>query len=153
MAIYTIQLKRGKASSWATLNPVLQPGEPGYEIDTGKLKIGNGVDEWFDLKYLGDDKDLVLTAKTHYDFPEIGESDVIYKASEEKQLYQWNDELTQYELLVSNQFVTYEQMNTVINQSIKELSLEDYATKAYALDLFGKMIPLTHEEIIEICNK
>lgn len=153
MAIYTIQLKRGKASSWATLNPVLQPGEPGYEIDTGKLKIGNGVDEWLDLKYLGDDKDLVLTAKTYYDFPEIGESDVIYKASEEKQLYQWNDELAKYELLVSNQFVTYEQMNTVINQSIKELSLEDYATKAYALDLFGKMIPLTHEEIIEICNK
>jgi hypothetical protein len=68
-------------------------------------------------------------------------------------LYQWNDELAKYELLVSNQFVTYEQMNTVINQSIQELSLEEYATKAYALDLFGKMVPLTHEEIIEICNK
>ena len=40
-----------------------------------------------------------------------------------------------------------------LNQSIKELSLEDYATKAYAQDLFGKMIPLSHEEIIEICNK
>ena len=153
MAIYTIQLKRGKSSSWATLNPVLQPGEPGFEIDTGKLKIGNGVTEWLDLEYLGDDKDLVLSTKTHYDFPEIGESDVIYKASEEKQLYQWNDELAKYELLVSNQFVTYEQMNTVINQSIQELSLEEYATKAYALDLFGKMVPLTHEEIIEICNK
>ena len=153
MATYTIQLKRGRASSWATLNPVLQPGEPGYEIDTGKLKIGNGVDEWLDLKYLGDDKDLVLTAKTHYDFPAIGESDVIYKASEEKQLYQWNDELVDYELLTNSNFVTFEQMTTAIEHSIKELSLEDYATKAYAQDLFGKMIPLSHEEIIEICNK
>lgn len=153
MAIYTIQLKRGQSSSWATLNPILQPGEPGFELDTGKLKIGNGVDEWLDLKYLGDDKDLVLTAKTHYDFPAIGESNVIYKASEEKQLYQWNDDLADYELLVSNDFVTYEQMNTVINQSIKELSLEDYATKAYTLDLFEKMIPLSREEIVEICDK
>jgi hypothetical protein len=95
----------------------------------------------------------VLTAKTHYDFPAIGESNVIYKASEEKQLYQWNDDLADYELLVSNDFVTYEQMNTVINQSIKELSLEDYATKAYTLDLFEKMIPLSREEIVEICDK
>lgn len=95
----------------------------------------------------------MLTAKTHYDFPTIGESDVIYKASEEKQLYQWNDDLADYELLVRNDFVTYEQMTNVIDQSIKELSLEDYATKAYAQDLFGKMVPLSHEEIIEICNK
>ena len=153
MATYTIQLKRGQSKSWTTLNPVLQPGEPGFEIDTGKLKIGNGVDEWVNLKYVNDEKDLILSADTFADFPEIGESDVIYKASKEKQLYQWNDEIKEYELLVRSDYVTYEQMNTVINQSISELSLEDYATKAYALDLFGQMIPLSHEEIIEICNK
>lgn len=136
-----------------TLNPVLQPGEPGFEIDTGKLKIGNGVDEWINLKYVNDEKDLILNADTLADFPEIGETDVIYKASKEKQLYQWNDETKEYELLVRSDYVTYEQMNTVINQSINELSLDDYATKAYALDLFGHMIPLSHEEIVEICNK
>ena len=53
MAIYTIKLKRGKAESWILQNPVLQPGEPGFEIDTGKLKIGNGVDQWIDLDYVG----------------------------------------------------------------------------------------------------
>jgi hypothetical protein len=62
----------------------LQPGEPGFEIDTGKMKIGNGIDEWLDLKYLGEDKDLVVNTNTHYDFPAIGEVNVIYKASEEK---------------------------------------------------------------------
>jgi hypothetical protein len=53
MANYIIQLKRGKSSSWTTLNPVLSPGEPGFEIDTGKVKIGNGIDEWVELPYLG----------------------------------------------------------------------------------------------------
>ena len=153
MALYTIQLKRGQASSWAALNPILQPGEPGYEINTGKLKIGNGIDKWLDLPYLGEDKDLIISADTRNDFPEIGESDVIYKASKEKQLYQWNDELGDYELLVRSDYVTYDQLSIIIDKTIKELSLEDYATKAYAQDLFGQMIPLSHEEILEICNK
>ena len=153
MAIYTIQLKRGQASSWAALNPILQPGEPGYEVNTGKLKIGNGIDKWLDLPYLGEDKDLIINANTRNDFPEIGESDVIYKASEEKQLYQWNDELGDYELLVKSDFVTYEQLTQVIEQTVQELSLEDYATKAYVQDTFGQMVALSHQEILEICNK
>ena len=54
MAIYTILLKRGKSSSWASKNIILQNGEPGFEIDTGKLKIGNGVSAWNDLPYIGE---------------------------------------------------------------------------------------------------
>lgn len=41
-----IQLRRGTAAQWASSNPVLQPGEPGYATDTQTLKIGNGVDPW-----------------------------------------------------------------------------------------------------------
>lgn len=48
----TFRLKRGNASVWASKNPVLDPGEPGFEIDTGKLKIGNGTSAWNDLAYL-----------------------------------------------------------------------------------------------------
>jgi hypothetical protein len=55
MAIYTILLKRGKSSSWASKNIILQNGEPGFEIDTGKLKIGNGSTHWNDLDYVGGD--------------------------------------------------------------------------------------------------
>ena len=108
MANYTIQLKRGKSSSWKTLNPVLNPGEPGFEIDTGKLKIGNGIDEWLDLQYVGQDKTLIVIAETHYDFPPIGDIDVIYKASQEKQFYQWNDQTYEYEVIIRNDWVTAE---------------------------------------------
>lgn len=46
-----IQLRRGKAVFWTDENPVLRPGEPGYETDTHKLKIGDGVTFWRELDY------------------------------------------------------------------------------------------------------
>ena len=155
MAIYTIQLKRGRASSWKLLNPVLAPGEPGNEIDTGKVKVGNGVDEWLDLKYVGEDASSIINAETHYDFPALGDASFLYKASQEKQLYQWNPELNDYEALFNDNLVTYEALWEIIDKiEIPEISLEDYATKIYAQELLeNKMIALTSQEIHEICNK
>ncbi len=153
MAIYTIQLKRGKSSSWVNLNPVLGPGEPGFEIDTGKLKIGNGVDRWLKLKYLGEDKTVIVNANNRYDFPSIGDVNIIYKASQEKQLYQWNEETNDYELILSNNLVTHDQLSEILGKiEIPEIALEEYATKAYAQELFDQMIALTKEEILEICE-
>ena len=48
----TFQFKRGLASAWTKVNPTLAAGEPGFELDTGKLKIGNGSTPWNDLEYL-----------------------------------------------------------------------------------------------------
>jgi len=48
-----IKLKRGLATEWAELNPILKLGEPGYEKDTKRLKIGDGVTLWNDLPYIG----------------------------------------------------------------------------------------------------
>ena len=47
-----IQLRRDAASSWTAVNPILTQGEFGYETDTSKFKIGNGVDDWNTLGYL-----------------------------------------------------------------------------------------------------
>ena len=46
------KFRRGLASLWASANPILQDGEPGFELDTGKLKIGNGTTPWNDLNYI-----------------------------------------------------------------------------------------------------
>lgn len=51
MSPIQIQLRRGDAMEWAESNPVLAEGELGVELDTGKFKLGNGVDYWNDLDY------------------------------------------------------------------------------------------------------
>lgn len=53
----TFQVKRGLAARWKELNLVLNPGEPGFELDTFKLKIGNGATAWNDLPYINE-KDM-----------------------------------------------------------------------------------------------
>lgn len=48
-----IQLLRGSAVSWSGSNPVLGAGQPGFESDTNKLKIGDGSTAWNGLSYFG----------------------------------------------------------------------------------------------------
>ena len=48
---YRIILRRDGSSNWESQNPVLLLGEPGYETDTGKFKIGDGSSMWSDLNY------------------------------------------------------------------------------------------------------
>jgi hypothetical protein len=48
------QFKRGTAQRWIEVNPILRQGEPGFEYDTGKLKIGDGFTPWLALPYIND---------------------------------------------------------------------------------------------------
>lgn len=48
----TIQLRRGTAAQWTAANPVLAAGEPAFESDTGKFKIGTGSTAWNSLSYV-----------------------------------------------------------------------------------------------------
>jgi hypothetical protein len=48
-----IQARRGTAAEWSSANPVLSVGEFGFEIDTLKLKVGNGLTAWNTLTYVG----------------------------------------------------------------------------------------------------
>jgi hypothetical protein len=46
---YLIQLRSDTAANWATANPILSAGEPGFETDTGTFKVGNGTTAWTSL--------------------------------------------------------------------------------------------------------
>lgn len=48
------QLRRDLDTSWTSSNPLLQAGEPGFEINTNKLKVGDGTKRWIDLPYICD---------------------------------------------------------------------------------------------------
>lgn len=72
-----IKLRRGTAAEWAAANELLLLGEPGFEKDTYKLKIGDGVTLWNDLPYIaggmgGSNGPLSYTYNT--DFTTIGGS-------------------------------------------------------------------------------
>ena len=59
-----IQLRRDNATDWTALNPTLSQGEIGFEFDTGKLKIGDGVTAWSSLDYFLDTSELASTYLT-----------------------------------------------------------------------------------------
>ncbi len=61
MATVRIQVRRGTASDWSTVNPILAAGELGIETNTRKLKVGDGTTAWGSLSYIAADA------------PEIGE--------------------------------------------------------------------------------
>lgn len=48
-----IQLRRDTSSNWNTANPTPASGEPCFETDTGKLKIGDGTTAYNSLPYQG----------------------------------------------------------------------------------------------------
>lgn len=46
-----VLFRRGTSAAWTAANPILQNGEPGYETDTGLLKVGTGIATWSALPY------------------------------------------------------------------------------------------------------
>ena len=156
----TFQFKRGTAAKWVELNLILAAGEPGFEIDTGRLKIGDGKRAWLDLPYLGEGG--VVNAATHYDFPETGAADVIYKAAEEKLLYQWNSNSNAYELLgmggeggnlIIDTELSESSMNAIANSAVakalKDLESKIPSTPAYS---FGEGLQLEEKDGLQVIS-
>lgn len=46
-----VQYRKDTITNWSTRDPILALGEPGYEIESGRLKIGDGVSTWNQLPY------------------------------------------------------------------------------------------------------
>lgn len=97
-----IKFKRGKSTTWETKNLLLLDGEPGFEIDTLRLKIGDGKTKWNDLPYQDQNNENVVNARVFAELPSIGQENVIYKVSSTAKLYQWNTTTNGYESLMSS---------------------------------------------------
>lgn len=69
-----------------------------YDTDTSQY--GNKVREVYQKAI--EDSARVFNADTHYDFPSVGDVNVIYKAQEEKLIYQWSPTDLKYEVLGSS---------------------------------------------------
>lgn len=58
--MYQFRLMRATRDRWLETNYTLGAGEPGFEMDTNKLKIGNGYAAWSDLPYVVDESVIAL---------------------------------------------------------------------------------------------
>lgn len=54
-----IQVRRGSRSEWLNVNPILEDGEFGFELDTGRIKIGDGSKVWSELNYVGSSENFL----------------------------------------------------------------------------------------------
>lgn len=59
-SIIQIQLRRDTSANWTAQNPVLAQGEPALELDTGKLKFGDGTTTYNSLPYFQADKNFIF---------------------------------------------------------------------------------------------
>jgi hypothetical protein len=74
-ANYTrIRLRRATLSEWSGNNPILALGEAGYELDTKRLKVGDGVSNWNNLSYTRVDNSTI-------DFPKPPDVNLIVASS------------------------------------------------------------------------
>lgn len=96
------QFKRGTAQRWIEVNPILRQGEPGFEYDTNRLKIGDGFTPWAALPYVNSNikvegQEEMVTVSTYSELPKIGDETKLYRVVEDKLLYQWNFHKNVYE--------------------------------------------------------
>ena len=47
-----LQVRRGSGELWTSVDPTLYAGEIGYETNTGKIKVGDGLTAWTTLDYV-----------------------------------------------------------------------------------------------------
>lgn len=96
VTISTIQFKRGKKEALEKAlvgNNILLSGEPVFETDTNKFKIGDGKSEYKDLPYVSDSVQSgnLFFAETMYEFPKVGEENKLYIATSESNTYFWKN--------------------------------------------------------------
>ena len=73
---------RSTSSAAASQAPLLQAGQPFYETDTHKLKIGDGSTAWNDLPYIGGPESTSGASKNHGKVVVVGTSTAGHTADE-----------------------------------------------------------------------
>ena len=109
--IQKIQLKRGAKN---ILDLVLTnsnrpaSGEPIYELDTGRLKIGDGIHDYEKLAYFGS---IASTQKLVYnnifEFPTVGDENTLYIVNNGNS-YVWEAQKKRYKVLFLDNRQFYE---------------------------------------------
>ena len=93
----TFQLRRGNSSWYVENDPILAQGEPVYELDTKKLKIGDGVHNYSAIPYLTDKTQAIIAPLfDEYEFYSVGDyvikDDTLYQFIHDHQAEPWDED-------------------------------------------------------------
>jgi hypothetical protein len=67
-----MQQRKGTAEQWTSINPILASGELGWESDTNKFKMGDGVNSWANLGYFIDQTTLNTSLGDYVEIASLG---------------------------------------------------------------------------------
>ena len=124
----TFKLRRGHTEALREQNVLPSQGEPIFDIDLNKLKIGDGVKHYNELEYIGKS---VITANSVEEFPVQGDSECLYIAADPESIYRFDAISKTYVPLYANAL-----SNKVDKVEGKELSSNDF-TDDYKSKLEG----------------
>lgn len=138
-----IKFRRANANQWAA-NYILQDGEPGFELDTGKLKIGNGITQWSELEYVKGK--IVLTTN---DSLEYYGDDLLIKGQYLANVGQvpskaQDGAITWITPLTETNITNSTALNNIIEGKISDINSRTYKGEAYEV--------LTDDEVIKLYN-
>lgn len=126
-----INQRRDTAANWTSANPVLQLGEVGWETDTRKSKLGDGITAWVDLDYTI--ADVVVTAA------DIGLGDVDNTSDADKPI----SDATQAALdLKADAAATTAAINAKVIDSIADADTTHAPSRNAVFDALGLKAPL-----------
>ena len=70
-----MQQRKGTEEQWTSINPILASGEIGWESDTNKFKMGDGVNAWGSLEYFVDETALTGSLGDYVEIATLGVAD------------------------------------------------------------------------------
>jgi hypothetical protein len=83
-----IQFKRGTAAALTAANILLSAGEPCVELDTGKIKVGDGATAWNNLPYsAGSPQPITLQTLTDVTINDLSPGDLLRYAGDKWRNY------------------------------------------------------------------
>ena len=123
-----IQFRRATEDEWIEYNPTLRAGEPALSTDKMKVKVGDGVTDWINLKYIDQSENNQITFVDSI-IGITGEEDQLYIDKTDGTAYLWkNNQFSEMESSsiedLKNRVTTTEQEIATHTEQIDELTEE-----------------------------
>lgn len=130
-----IQFLRGNASTLNSSQQVFLPGQPIFEQDTGKLKIGNGSDVYSALSYIGESGSGSSSSWNVVGNPNLDNTPAYIQLSSNCRLYLGNTQIvtagSDWRVLSGDLYITRTDLFPMNNVQLPDSDIYKYIIDGY----------------------